>query len=128
MLNEDYILDHIRDEAKKKYIEECGKLVVKKDNDGKFHFSMEGKRECCNNCSAFTLLPDPDPDDWFRDEDMKAVCLEVNGVIQGSLEKPSEWQNIPKPLYCPKLGRKLTAEEQKKADEELKWARKIMDL
>lgn len=69
---------------------------------------------------AFRLLQDPDPKDWFRDGDIKSVCLEVNGVIEGSLERPSEWTNICKPLYCPKLGRGLSEEEKKTADEMLK--------
>ena len=71
-------------------------------------------------------LPDPDPFDWFRDGDMKAVCLEVNGVIEGSLERPSECTNICKPLYCPNLGRELSEEEKKTAAESLKWAKKRM--
>ena len=82
--------------------------------------------EFCDQCSAFRLLPDPDPFDWFRDGDMKAVCLEVNGVIEGSLEVPSEWTNICKPLYCPKLEGELTEEEKEKATRQLKWAKELM--
>lgn len=81
---------------------------------------------CCDRCSYFTLLPDPDPDDWFRDGNLKAVCLKVNGVIEGSLESPSEWTNIHKPLYCPNLRRALSEEEKKKAAKELEWAQKRM--
>ena len=85
-----------------------------------------GSCEYCDHCSAFRLLPDPDPYDWFRDGDKKAICLEVNGVIEGSLECPSEWTNIPKPLYCPKLGRERREEEKKNADERLQRARKSL--
>lgn len=80
--------------------------------------------EFCDQCYAFSLLPDPNPYDWFRDGDKKAVCSEVKGVIEGSLEIPSEWTNIRKPLYCPKLGRKLTEEEKEEAATRLKWAQK----
>ena len=58
---------------------------------------------------------------------MKAVCLVVNGVIAGSLEKPSEWTNIRKPLYCPKLGRILSEDEKEKAVKMLKWAQERMN-
>lgn len=82
--------------------------------------------EYCDKCESFRLLPDPNPDDWFRDGDMKAVCLEVNGVIEGSLETPREWINIHKPLYCPKLGRELNEEEKKIAAKRLEFAKKRM--
>lgn len=61
-----------------------------------------------------------------RDGDKKAVCLEVSGVISGALENSSEWTNIRKPLYCPKLGRELNEEEKKEAAEQLERAKKRM--
>lgn len=78
----------------------------------------------CNQCDSFMLAPDPDPYDWFRDTDKKAVCLKLKAVIQGSLEYPSEWQNILKPLWCPKLGRKLSKDEKEKSIESLTYAQK----
>ena len=59
-------------------------------------------------------------------KNMKAVCLDVNGVIEGSLERPSEMTNIKKPIWCPKLGRELTEEEKKQADAFLKLAKTRM--
>ena len=111
-----------------KEYEEAGIDVVAIGSHGTLDYSTQGMGGCeyCDQCSAFRLLPDPDPNDWFRDGDMKAVCLEVNGVIEGSLERPSEWTNIRKPLYCPKLGRELSEEEKKTAAERLKWAKKRM--
>ena len=111
-----------------KKFEESGISVVAVDSDGKLSYSTQGVggSEYCDQCSAFRLLPDPDPFDSFRDDDMKAVCLEVNGVIAGSLERPSEYTNIRKPLYCPKLGRELSEDEKKKATKRLEWARKRM--
>lgn len=78
----------------------------------------------CNQCDSFMLAPDPDPYDCFRDTDKKAVCLKLKAVIQGSLEYPSEWSNLSKPLWCPKLGRKLSEEEKKEAIESLTYAQK----
>lgn len=112
-----------------KEMEEAGLDVVYVGRGGKVEYSTTqiSGDEYCNNCSAFRLLPDPDPDDWFRDNDMKAVCTEVNGVIEGSLERPSEWENIRKPLYCPKLGRELTEKEQEIAQLRLKIAKESME-
>lgn len=88
-------------------------------------YAPQVKNGCdyCDLCPAFRLLPDPNPYDRFRDDDMKAVCLEVNGVIEDNLETPGEWTNIRKPLYCPNLGRKLSEEEKKKAQKALKCAK-----
>lgn len=107
-----------------KEYEEAG-LDVVVVNDGKVEYATRGigSSEYCDQCSSFCLLPDPDPHDWFRDGDMKAVCRELNLVVEGSLERPSEWTNIQKPLYCPKLGRKLSEEEKKTADIMLELAK-----
>ena len=112
-----------------KEYEDAGIDVVAIGSGGTLDYSTQGMggNEYCDQCSAFRLLPDPDPHDWFRDGDMKAVCLEVNGVIAGSLEKPSEWTNIRKPLYCPKLGRELSEEEKETAVKMLKWAKERMN-
>lgn len=31
----------------------------------------------CINCPHHQVLPDPDPDDWFCDDDKKVVCTKV---------------------------------------------------
>lgn len=111
-----------------KEYEETGINVVAIGSDGTLDYSTNGMGGCeyCDQCSSLRLLPDPDPYDWFRDGDMKAVCLEIGGVIAGALENPSEWTNICKPLYCPKLGRKLSEEEVEEAEKQLKWAKMRM--
>lgn len=76
--------------------------------------------EVCDSCACLIFAPDPDPDDWFRDNDKKAVCTEMKATIVGSLERPSEMVNIHKPLWCPKLGRELTAKEKEMASRRLK--------
>ena len=111
----------------KKY-EESGIDVIAISNDGTLEHYTQGTQgnEYCCQCCAFRLLPDPDPHDWFGDKNMKVVCVEVNGVIASSLEKPSEWNNIRKPLYCPKIGRELSEEEKESAIKMLKWAQDRM--
>lgn len=117
------VLDEIKE------YEEAGINVVAVGSEGKLAYSTQGLggSEYCDQCSAFCLLPDPDPTDWFRDGDMKAVCNECNAVIAGGLERPSEMTNIEKPIWCPKLGRELTEEENKMADSFLKWAQERME-
>ena len=121
MLSENYLQEIIE-------YEENGVDIIALVRNGTLHPNTQGTHECkyCDQCSAFRLVPDPNPYDWFRNGDMKAVCLEVNGVISGSLEKPSEWTNIRKPLYCPKLGRKLNEDEKKVADRLLELAHQMM--
>ena len=76
----------------------------------------------CDSCACLLFAPDPNPDDWFRDDDKKAICTAINVTIAGSLEY-NELTNICKPLFCPKLGRELTDDEKKKAEEQLKFVR-----
>ena len=111
-------------------LEEAGIDVVVIGNKVTLDYTTQAKGgdEFCDHCSAFQLLPDPDPHDWFRDGDMKAVCHEVNGLIRGCLEHPSEWTNIRKPLYCPKLGRELSEDDKHESKKLLDWAKKMMEL
>ena len=120
MLNEDRLREI------EKY-EEAGIDIVVISSSGSLDCSTHGasSSEFCDHCSAFKLLPDPDPYEWFRSGDIKAVCLEVNGLIAGALE-PSELTNISKPLFCPKLGRELREEEKLEAAKYLKWAKERM--
>lgn len=111
-----------------KEMEEAGIDVVVIGEDNKLQYATKtGDDTCCDGCDSLTMLPDPDPYDWFRDGDMKAVCTQLNAVICGSLE-PSEWTGIHKPIYCPKLGRELTPEEKEEAEKKLKWAQKRMKI
>lgn len=108
--------------------EAVGLDVINISSTGTLDYVTHSNSNCeyCDQCPAFRLLPDPNPYDWFRSGDKKAVCLEVNGVIEGGLEGPNEWTNICKPLYCPKLGRKLSEEDIKKAQKDLQWAKERM--
>ena len=76
--------------------------------------------EICDKCRYLKLLHDPDQYDWFGDNNMKAVCLSMKAVIEGSLEA-GKTTNIHKPLYCPNLDRELTKEEKEEAKKLLKW-------
>lgn len=112
-----------------KEFEKAGIDVVVIGSAGTLDYSTQRKdsNDYCDNCCSFRLYPDPDPFDSFRCDDMKAVCLEVKGVLRRYLETPSEWTNLPKPLFCPKLGRTLSKEEQEQAKEQLEKAKKKMN-
>lgn len=71
-----------------------GTMVVAPKSDTK-------EQQYCDRCHYLKFMPDPDPDDWFRDDDQKAICQAVNKTIQGSLEF-NELTNIPVPSFCPK--------------------------
>lgn len=95
--------------------EEAGIDVVATCN-GKLEYVTGGINESCNvcdNCEFLRFKPDPDPCDWFRDGDQKAVCLKMEAKIVGALERPSEMVNIEKPIWCPYLGKELSEEEKK---------------
>ena len=81
------------------------------------------KKKYCNNCKFLRLLPDPDPFDWFSDNDEQAICIRVNALITEGFE-PSEVPKIYRPLYCPLLNRILNEDEKRKAQENLQFARK----
>ncbi len=114
-------------------IKECEKAgigVVAISSNGTLDYSTHGlgdTEQFCDQCESLRLEPDPDPFDWFRDGDKKAVCRALNCVIEGGLERPSEWTKISKPLYCPKLGRELTEKEKEEAAKQLERDQKRMN-
>jgi hypothetical protein len=36
--------------------------------------NMTSEINNCIDCKHHTILPDPDPDDWFCDDDVKVIC------------------------------------------------------
>ena len=62
---------------------------------------VEIKKEItqCRECPYCRIVPDPDPDDWFNDDDETALCTESgNRLIEGML-RPYEKVIIPD--WCP---------------------------
>lgn len=105
------------DEKKKKEIREmenAGLDVISIDSQGKMDYATRRNEssEYCDSCQFLKFEADPDPHDWFRDDDQKAICTKMNAKIEGSLE-PRELTNILKPCWCPYLGRELTDLEKK---------------
>ena len=72
----------------------------------------------CALCPHHKVIPDPDPSDWFNDDDCAIVCtLQKNNkknprskyaadrqdykVVSGAL-RPYETQKVEIPKWCPK--------------------------
>lgn len=99
--------------SKHKEFEQAGFSVTTMNRKGQVMYATEKNEssEYCDSCKCLAFFPDPDPLDWFRDDDQKAVCTAVNAVIARQLEY-NELTNIRKPLFCPKLGREHTNKEK----------------
>ena len=70
----------------------------------------------CIECQFHKIIQDPDPHDWFNDDDEAIVCTKCtqipdtkskysadrssNKVIEGSL-RPYETKNVKIPNWCP---------------------------
>ena len=68
---------------------------------------MEQKKyKFCKQCPACKVLPDPDPYDWFCEDDVKMVCsLKLNEdkepkTIDVSL-RPYQVSKVKVPNWCP---------------------------
>ena len=107
-----------------KEFEEKGFCVTDINSSGKLEYATkkEISDDFCDSCEHLKFAPDPDPDDWFRDNDQKAICMAKKVVMYPSLMY-NELTQIPKPLYCPKLGRELTDEEELIAMKQLEAAK-----
>ena len=69
----------------------------------------------CTQCEFHKVVPDPDPEDWFNDDDEAILCTLIKGgghdksfggepylfkMISGSL-RPYETKKVEKPEWCP---------------------------
>lgn len=53
----------------------------------------------CRECPNCRIVPDPDPDDWFSDDDEKALCKETGDKVIEDMLRPYEKVAIPN--WCP---------------------------
>ena len=58
------------------------------------------KIEKCAQCPHSEILPDPDPWDWFCDDDEKIFCKRLNRTIAAAL-RPYESDKVDIPSDCP---------------------------
>ena len=99
-------------------LEELGyEIILIKDNRI-IYSKQEQDNKYCNNCqfcSSGLLDESPDPFEMTY----KLRCEALGGILIAAYE-PCEDTKTEKPLACPILGRELTEDEQKEADEWLK--------
>lgn len=75
------------------------------------------KPDKCINCAFHSIIRDPDPVDWFNDDDVALVCTQKKNshinpdskyladrnphkVVGGSL-RPYEVKRVDSPAWCP---------------------------
>lgn len=55
------------------------------------------KIEFCSQCPYSRILPDPDPDDWFNDDDERVYCTKLNKDVARALRpyEVGKWDKVP---------------------------------
>jgi len=59
---------------------------------------MTEMTEYCNKCEHAQLRADPDPDDWFCDDDVKWHCKQADKLIECACRP---YQKVKQPEWCP---------------------------
>ena len=77
----------------------------KREVTGTLRNVVTTKIENCYECQFRTVESDPDPDDWFCDDDVKVVCSKNNDKVITSACRPYNIQKECKgiPDWCPLL-------------------------
>jgi len=55
----------------------------------------------CTQCNFHKILPDPDPDDWFCDDDVKVMCTKENRNITVACRPHHVKRECNVPKWCP---------------------------
>jgi len=56
----------------------------------------------CTECGEHVVLPDPDPNDWFNDDDVKVVCRITKREITVACKPYNIKDECEAPDWCPK--------------------------
>jgi hypothetical protein len=59
------------------------------------------KMNSCIDCGWHDILPDPDPDDWFCDDDVKVICKKTGQVIIFGCRPHHVRSECKIPMDCP---------------------------
>ena len=60
---------------------------------------FEKKITQCRECPHCRIVPNPDPSDWFNDDDEKAFCREAGHKLIENMLRP--YERIIIPDWCP---------------------------
>jgi hypothetical protein len=55
----------------------------------------------CMDCPFHEVQRDPDPDDWFCDDDEKVLCTKINKYITVACRPYHKRQECNIPIWCP---------------------------
>ncbi len=67
----------------------------------------------CLQCPHHEILPDPDPDDWFCDDDVKVFCHKAEKDITVACRPYNVEEESVVPDWCPLI--KLNNQENEKS-------------
>lgn len=59
----------------------------------------------CMDCPDHELLPDPDPYDWFCDDDEKVVCTKTGRNVTCACRPYNTRKECEIPHWCPRIRR-----------------------
>lgn len=59
--------------------------------------------ENCMDCPNHKVLSDPDPYDWFCDDDEKVVCIKMDKTITVACRPYNKRKECKIPNWCPLL-------------------------
>lgn len=68
---------------------------------------MTDEEKTCINCPSHEVLPDPDPYDWFCDDDVKVVCKENGKNITVACRPYRTEKECEIPKWCPKTNKRI---------------------
>jgi hypothetical protein len=59
----------------------------------------------CTQCKSHNVMPDPDPFDWFCDDDVKVFCIEAKRYITEACRPHHIVRECNVPEWCPLMAR-----------------------
>lgn len=62
---------------------------------------MDSIYKNCMDCPHHSVQSDPDPLDWFNDDDEKVVCLKLNKNITVACRPYQKRSECEVPKWCP---------------------------
>lgn len=82
----------------KKYhrLENLDKIITEK-----IEGEPQPKPANCMDCKYHQVLPDPDPDDWFCDDDEKVICTLAKRNVTVACRPHHKRKECTTPSWCP---------------------------
>ena len=68
----------------------------------------------CMDCRYHQVQPDPDPTDWFEDDDEKVVCTKNGLEITEACRPYNKRKECSVPIWCPLKDKKVIIDKKEK--------------